>query len=161
LKRLRRPPRIKYLEAASAIGDGRVEILESGNTWRARVSSSDGSRVYNVIVALEDGRVRAYSSDNGTLLRGYVGYPILAVLMLAGLLPRDPRVEEALRGVPWKRLNETLRKYSLVIERVAEEAEKKGVPRSRLEALMEEGSRALSRLRVYLDESLASSETRS
>ncbi|MCE4619851.1 MAG: hypothetical protein F7C33_02385 [Desulfurococcales archaeon] len=153
---LRRPPRIKYLEAAGALADGRVRVLEESpeGVLRARITSSTGERVYHVALVIEDGSVRAYSNDNGTRLRGYVGYPILALLMLAGKLPRDPAVEEALKGIPWKKLNEKYKKYDLVIEEVKRITESRGVAGERLEEFMRRASRSLSSIRVYFDESL-------
>jgi len=161
VKRLRLPPRIKVLEAAGAIGDGRVEVWDDdGGVWRGRVVSSTGERVYRVAVLLEDGRGRAYSDDNGTRLRGYVGYPIIAVLMLKGVLPRDPEVERALAGVAWKRLNEKYKRYWLVEKIVAGWAEKKGVSRDRLEEFVSRGLDVLGGLELYYDEGLASSSSR-
>lgn len=155
---LRKPPRIKYLEAAGALADGRVELLEDRSVedgLRARITSSTGERVYRVALVFEDGSVRAYSDDNGTRFRGYVGYPILALLMIAGRIPRDPIVEEALKGIPWKRLNEKYKKYDLVIEEVERIAESRGVPGERLEDFMRRASRSLSTVRVYFDERLS------
>ncbi|HDI02232.1 MAG TPA: hypothetical protein ENF93_01150, partial [Ignisphaera sp.] len=91
--RLRLPPRIKVLEALGAIADKRINIIDS---YRAKVVSSDGSRIYTVIVDLAKGLV--YSDDNGTKYRGYVGYPIIAFLMLQGVLPFDRKISEALKG---------------------------------------------------------------
>lgn len=78
MKLLARPPRIKVLEAAGCIGDNRVKIVDSS---RAVVSSSTGERKYRVIL-LEEGQgvFRAYSDDNGTVYKGYVGYPIIAFM---------------------------------------------------------------------------------
>jgi len=160
LKRLRLPPRIKVLEAAGAIGDGRVEVWDDSGVWRGRVVSSTGERVYRVVVALEDGRGRVYSDDNGTRLRGYVGYPVIAVLMLKGVLPRDPEVERALAGVAWKRLNEKYRRYWLVEKIVSGWAEKKGVSRGRLEGFVSRVLEALGGLELYFDEELANSSSR-
>lgn len=131
MKRLRQPPRIKVLEAAGAIGDGRVSISpSSGGLWSGTVVSSDASRTYRVaILPRRLGLVEAYSDDNGTRLRGYVGYPIIAAMMIAGILPRNPRLEEALRGIPWKRLNEKYKKYSIVMDIALRTAEEKGVTR--------------------------------
>ena len=156
-RRLRLPPRIKALEAAGALGDGRVTLWRGlDGSLRARVESSDGSRSYTVVVAGgPQGPIRAFSSDNGTRLRGYVGYPILAVLMLDGRLPRDRDVEEALRGVPWRRLNEQLKKYDLVIERVKEIAAERGLDPERLERYMEEVRQQLKRITIIYDPSLA------
>ena len=140
---MRMPPRIKALEAASAVAAGRVERLGDGCF---RVVSSDGSRVYRVYVDPRAGV--AYSDDNGTRLRGYIGYPIIAALMALGVVPYDEAVGETLRGVPWRRWNEELRKYSLVLERVYRVAEEKGVPRRRLEEYIERVLAALRGLRL-------------
>ncbi len=119
---LRQPPRIKVLEAAAAVADGRVERLGE-HTFL--VHSSDGSRLYRVYVDPERGV--AYSDDNGTRYRGYVGYPILAALMVQGVLPYDERIGEALRGIPWRRLNEQYRRYALVEAEAKRVAAKRGV----------------------------------
>lgn len=145
MRRLRQPPRIKALEALAAIADGRVERL---GDKAFLVRSSDGSRLYHVYVDPEKGV--AYSDDNGTKLRGYIGYPIIAALILMGLLPRDDELAEAMRGIPWRRLNEELKKYALVIERVKEIVRERGVDPSRVDRYMEEVSRALRRLRLSL-----------
>jgi len=102
--RLREPPRIKVLEAAGAIADGRVHLVKglTPDRLEATVVSSEGDRRYRVVVVKEGGGYRVYSDDNGTRLRGYVGYPIISVLMLAGALPRDKQVEVALKGIDWK-----------------------------------------------------------
>ncbi len=154
--RLRSPPKIKVLEAAGAIADGRVHLLKGVSPERvdAVVVSSEGDRRYRVVVLREGDRLRVYSDDNGTRLRGYVGYPIISVLMLSGLLPRDQDVENALKGVDWRKLNETYRKYSVVEELVLKEAEG-SVPRERVEAFREKVLAELGRLQFILDETLA------
>ena len=145
MRRLRQPPRIKALEALAAVADGRVERL---GDKAFLVRSSDGSRVYRVYVDPERGV--AYSDDNGTRLRGYIGYPIIAALILMGLVPRDDVLAEALRGIPWRRLNEELKKYALVIDRVKEIVRERGVDPSRVDRYMEEVSRVLRRMRLSL-----------
>jgi hypothetical protein len=84
-RRLRMPPKIKVLEAAGAIGDGRVRAEERAGqaVLVAQVRSSDGSRTYKVALKRADSRILAYSDDNGTRYRGYIGYPIIALMMLA------------------------------------------------------------------------------
>lgn len=144
---LRRPPRIKVLEALGAIADGRVEV----NGFEARVVSSSGDKVYNVIYS-SDGRV--YSNDNGTYYRGYVGYPIIALLMIKGILPFDERISKALSGIPWKELNETYRKYAIVEEIVLRKAEERGVSRSSVLDFVNIVLKKLSGLRLIYDESL-------
>jgi len=158
--RLRMPPRIKVLEAAGALGDGRVEVWDDGEVWRGRVVSSTGERVYRVAARIEGAKGRVYSDDNGTRLRGYVGYPIIALLMVKGVLPRDPEVERALAGIPWKRLNEKYRRYWLVEKIVSGWAEKKGVSRARLDEYVGRVLERLGGLELYFDEGLVNSSSR-
>ena len=138
---MRLPPRIKVLEALGAIADGRVELVDAK---RARVTSSTGERVYDVCVNLEERR--AYSTDNGTKFRGYAGYPIIAVLMLKGALPYDEELSKALKGIPWKELNEKYKKYSKVMELIFKELEEKEIPRERVEKFIDEVMRRLKEL---------------
>jgi hypothetical protein len=137
---LRLPPRIKVLEALGAVVDGRVRLVGEG---RCEVVSSEGDRVYNVVV--EGGYV--YSNDNGTLYRGYIGYPILACLMAEGKLPIDAELGEKLRGVPWRRLNEQYKRYEEVLKRVYAE---RGIERERAEAYIDAVLRRLAAMRLRL-----------
>ena len=109
-KRLRLPPRIKVLEALSAIADGRVK--REGDHYV--IASSDGSRSYTVYI--DEARGLVYSNDNGTVYRGYVGYPIVAVLMMLGLLSFSKELSDGLRGIPWRELNEKYKNYSMVMD---------------------------------------------
>ena len=140
MRHLRRPPRIKVLEALGAIADGRVHV--NGN--KAKVISSTGEREYEVYVDL-DKRI-ARSTDNGTRFRGYVGYPIIAVLMLKGALPYDERLAQALKGIPWKKLNEKYKKYSKVMDLIFDELEKKGIKREEVEQFIDKVLDKLSEL---------------
>jgi hypothetical protein len=108
-KELKLPPRIKILEALGCIGDQRIKVFSDKDAY---VISSDGTRKYHVYVDLSTRSV--YSDDNGTKLRGYIGYPIIAFLMLKGVIPIDDRLVKALTGIPWKKLNETYKHYHIV-----------------------------------------------
>ena len=92
------PPRAKVYEALGAVADGRVE--ETGGVWR--VTSSDGSKRYTVRY---DGQTVS-SDDNATYWQGYAGYPVVAVLMVKGVVSHDPEVAALLQGVAWKRINQ-------------------------------------------------------
>ncbi len=151
-KVLTRPPRIKVLEALGSIADGRVKL--SGD--EAVVVSSTGEREYKVVVK-DDGRV--YSSDNGTIYRGYVGYPIIAVLMLKNKLPYDDRIAKALAGIPWKELNETYKKYAVVEEIVLRRAEEKGVSRQSIMYFVNVVLKKLSSMKLLFDEDLVRQKT--
>ena len=151
---LSKPPRIKIYEALGSIADGRVEIREEKDSKIvAQVKSSTGEKTYSVIVDLDSKTV--YSNDNGTIHRGYVGYPIIAVLMLKGILSFEEKYAEALKGIPWKTLNETYKKYSVVEEIAFKQARGKGVYRRHLEAFAKRVLGELSRLELKFDESLA------
>ncbi len=115
------PPRIKVLEALGSIADGRVHV----NDHEATVISSTGERKYTVIY--DEQRNAAYSDDNGTKFRGYVGYPIIALLMKLGKLPYDKRLAEALKGIPWKKLNERFKSYAKTEAYVKRIASEKGI----------------------------------
>jgi len=155
-RKLRMPPRIKVLEAAGALGDGRVKVRGGfrGGVIGAMVTSSDGSRVYKVAIKREGSRILAYSDDNGTRYRGYIGYPILALMMVSGVLPRNPRVEEALKGIPWRALNEKFKKYSIVEEHIQSLVSSR-LSWSEVEAYRVEVLKRLSRLSVYYDPRLS------
>ncbi len=140
---LRYPPKIKVLEAAGAVADGRIKIVDERN---AIVTSSDGSRTYRVYVDLE--RMEACSTDNGTVYRGYLGYPIISVLMLKRVLPYDEAVGKALSGIPWRELNERFKKYALVEEEVKRIAAGRGVDPSRIDEFKERVYRRIKRLRL-------------
>ncbi len=149
LKPLRKPPRIKVLEAAGAIGDGRVRVLSDEE---AVVTSSRGDKTYYVVVK-PDGRV--YSNDNGTIYRGYVGYPIISFMILKGEIPRDEDVIRAMTGIPWKDLNERYKKYSIVEEIVVRRAERMGVRREIIYDYINIVMKKLSLRPLLFDPSLA------
>jgi hypothetical protein len=144
-KLLRLPPRIKVLEALGAIADGRVERVGQHSY---RVVSSEGDRTYHVYV--DAGRGLAYSDDNGTRFRGYIGYPIIAALMLEGALPFDERLAEALKGIPWRKLNEKFKRYALVEAEVKRIARERGVEPSEVDGFVKKVMEQLSKIKLRL-----------
>lgn len=114
------PPIEKIHEAYSAIADGRITLKDT----EADVSSSDLTKQY--LVKWED---ETYSSnDNASYWKGYLGYPIIAVLMLQGKLSFDKEIAENFKGINWKKLNtEHKNKYSEVVKEIMGELEKTGV----------------------------------
>ncbi|HDR53311.1 MAG TPA: hypothetical protein ENN60_01380 [archaeon] len=107
------PPRIKVMEALGAVASDRVHTI-SGE--EAEVASSDGQRLYKVI--WKPTRNAIFSDDNGSIHRGYLGYPALAFLMVLGVLPYDAHLGQKLMEVPWKRLNDMYPAYATVIYEV-------------------------------------------
>ncbi|MGC8600072.1 MAG: hypothetical protein ACP5LX_03315 [Nitrososphaeria archaeon] len=134
--KLRLPPRIKVLEAISSISAGRIK-KESNGIYKIR--SSRGEKEYIVIIK----NSTAYSNDNGTIFKGYIGYPIIAALMIEGILPKNEKIGEAIKDIPWADLNESLKSYKKVEEKVKEEAKKNGVQPDEIDEYVESVMEAL------------------
>jgi hypothetical protein len=114
-----------------------------------------GDREYKVVLIREgDAVFRAYSNDNGTIYRGYVGYPIISFMMIKDILPLDREVMKAMTGVPWKELNEKYQKYAVVENLVLTRAEKMGVSRVVIDDYVNLVLKKLGLLKIYFDESL-------
>jgi len=117
------PPIAKVYEALSAVGDGRVKLTGSTS---AQVSSSSGDKTYTVRWST-DGR-EVTSDDNATRWQGYLGYPIIAVLLLIGQLPYNPVVAQRLAGVLWHDLNSQYnRNYEAAVNHVLEGLRQRGI----------------------------------
>ncbi len=119
---LKVPPKVKVLEALGAIADGRIKIIDE---TKAEVTSSEGDRKYKVYYY--EKLNAANSTDNGTKFRHYVGYPIIAFLMLKGKLSFNKKFAEALKGIDWKAINEKFKNYEKTIEYVYKVAKERGV----------------------------------
>ncbi|MEM1627706.1 MAG: hypothetical protein QXP02_05845 [Desulfurococcaceae archaeon] len=152
MKLLSKPPRIKVMEALGALSDGRVKPVSS---TKAIVKSSGGEREYKVVLIDEGGNMfRVYSNDNGTIYRGYIGYPIISLMFLKGVLPIDNQVAKAFSGIPWRELNERYKKYSIVESVVLAKIERSGIQRNIVDDYINVVFKKLGLLKVYFDESL-------
>jgi hypothetical protein len=108
------PPKTKIYEALTAVADARVK-LTGGET--AEVVSSDGTKTY--IVEWSADLRQITSNDNASYWQRYIGYPIIAVLMVLGRLDFDRRVAQALSGIAWKQMNRRFRNdYDKAVESV-------------------------------------------
>jgi hypothetical protein len=106
------PPRAKVYEALSAVADDRVTFAAERT---AEVTSSSGDKKY-LIEWSEDG-VKISSNDNASYYQGYLGYPIIAVLLKLGRISYQPEVAAKLAGIRWKQLNtKHKRNYDKAIE---------------------------------------------
>jgi hypothetical protein len=94
------PPIIKIYEALGAIADGRIQV--SGNS--ARVFSSSGNKFYTVTYDRDSQSIMV--NDNGSFYQGYLGYPAIAYLMMAGELQYSPAIAQELKGIAWKDINQ-------------------------------------------------------
>uniref|UniRef100_A0A7C2Z8X5 Uncharacterized protein n=1 Tax=Ignisphaera aggregans TaxID=334771 RepID=A0A7C2Z8X5_9CREN len=140
---LRLPPRIKILEALGCIADGRIKMLSDRE---ALVISSEGTRKYYVYVDLERGL--AYSNDNGTKFKKYIGYPIIAFLMLRNAVTFDENLARSLSGIPWKKLNETYKRYSIVETIILQEVKSKGINESFIQEFVDRVIKELAQLKL-------------
>ena len=146
---LKLPPRIKVLEALSAVCGGRVKVI---NDKFCRVISSDGTRTYNVYVDIEN-RV-AYSDDNGTKFRRYVGYPIIAFLMHKNIIPIDEDVGKIIKDVRWRELNERYKKYDLVMNEIYKMLNIYGIDRKHVDDYINNVLEILKKLKLRYIEKL-------
>ena len=105
------PPIEKIAESYTAIIDNRIELHEDF----AVCKSSDGSKSYDI--RWKDNVY--YSNDNSTYWQGYIGYPVIAVLMLKGKLPLNREILKYFKGINWKALNKKHKnKYSEALDEV-------------------------------------------
>lgn len=104
---LKLPPPEKVLEAWSAIGANRIKLLSPPQSFsgEAEVTSSDSSKTYKL--SWDGSSYR--SSDNATVWQGYAGYPVLALLMLKGLLPLPRDYTRMFASLNWNKLNRDAR----------------------------------------------------
>jgi len=118
------PPVAKVYEALGAIADGRISFVSEQS---AQIKSSSGDKVYQLGWDKELSWIS--SDDNASKWQGYMGYPVIAILLLKKPIPYDKTVAEALKGIPWKKLN-TLYKndYAKTLEDVLKSAAEKGFP---------------------------------
>lgn len=137
------PPKIKIYEALSAVADGRVTL--TGPT-SAVVRSSTGEKLYHVAWS-ED--LCISSDDPASRWQGYLGYPIIAVLLQLGKLPYDQERAKLLAGIPWRAINTRFKRdYEQALAYVLEQIEARGGSREELAAEVERIYASLKQLKL-------------
>jgi hypothetical protein len=122
------PPKAKIYEALSAVADKRVFI--TGHTT-AQVQSSSRDKTYDVEWSENVSEIT--SNDNASYWQGYMGYPIVAVLMQIGKLSFNPDIAKQLADVPWKSVNEQLKRdYDKAINHILDGIEVNGGDRTEI-----------------------------
>lgn len=116
------PPIEKIPEAYTAIEDDRVTIFDD----YANVKSSNNEKEY--LIKWKDNVY--YSNDNSTYWQGYVGYPVIAVLMLQNKLSLNREIAKYFKNINWNQLNKNNKRnyhesLMQVLEGVTEEDIKK------------------------------------
>jgi len=100
------PPKEKIYEAFSVLADNRYLHVQPG---MVKVGSSDGSKQYTVEWTEQNSTsgtvIKIASDDNASFWQGYIGYPIIAVLMINDLISFDRTIIDHFKGIPWKTLN--------------------------------------------------------
>lgn len=91
------PPIEKIPEAYTAVEDNRITLYEN----YAIVKSSNKEKEY----LIKWNNNIYYSNDSSTYWQGYPGYPILAVLMLQGILPLNKEISSYFKNINWNKLN--------------------------------------------------------
>ncbi|MBI4964490.1 MAG: hypothetical protein HY913_14525 [Desulfomonile tiedjei] len=133
------PPKAKIYEALSAIADGRVSPK---GDQQAEVVSSSGAKTY--LVEWSEDLSGITSNDNASFWQGYMGYPIIAVLMLLGRLHFKREVADMLSGIPWKQINKQFRNdYDKAVDSVLGQLEAQGLRR---ETITDEVDRILAQI---------------
>lgn len=91
------PPIEKIPEAYTAVEDNRIELYDD----YAVVKSSNNEKEY--LVKWKGNTY--YSNDNSTYWQGYIGYPVIAVLMLKNVLSLNTEVSKYFKGINWNEIN--------------------------------------------------------
>jgi len=138
------PPKAKVYEALSAVADGRVR--PAGAT-RAEVVSSGGDRTYTV--EWSDDRRSFTANDNASYWQGYLGYPVIAVLLTLGEVRVGDGDADALAGVPWHDLNERFKRdYDAAVESVLAQVGERGGGRDRIAREVDDAMDQLAALQL-------------
>ena len=114
------PPIEKVHEAYSAVADERVELYDD----YALVSSSDYKKQYEVRWF----DMEYSSNDNASYWHGYIGYPVIAVLMIQGKLRYSKDVADNFKNINWKKLNtENKNNYAKSVDVIMDGLEQLGI----------------------------------
>jgi hypothetical protein len=117
------PPKAKIYEALSAVADNRVKITSETS---AIVTSSSLDKNYTV--TWSEDLTQITSNDNASHWQGYVGYPIVAVLLVKGKMNFDREIAGHLAGIVWKKVNKQFKNdYDKAVESVLASLEEKGI----------------------------------
>lgn len=114
-----------------------VEIDET--KVEGKCISSEGDKVYTIKMAKqkETNKIFIFSDDNGSMFKGYLGYPSIAFLMLKEYLSYDEKLAKALTRIPWKKLNEKFKNYFKTEFVVKQMLKKKGIQPDEINTFVE------------------------
>ncbi len=108
--KLRSPPNLEVLRAITIISNSSVKIEDSN-----RGTVSDAHESYSVYWDWANNKV---ACNDKLTKSGRAGFPVVAFLMLQGILPYEPYLATKLREVDWKRMAEIYDDENIIIARV-------------------------------------------
>ena len=112
----------KVYEAISAVLDDRVELKTSTS---AAVTSSSRDKSY--VVEWNSEGTQITSNYNATYYQGYMGYPIIAVILQRGIIGINMDAVGHLQDIHWKAINKKYRNnYEKAVEHVLSDLGSKG-----------------------------------
>lgn len=134
------PPKEKVYEAWTAIADGRVRLYDN----HATVISSNKAKEYTITFKDD-----VYSSnDNGTFWQGYAGYPVLAVMMLQGLIPLDKEEAMLWKNIDWNAINKKHKNnYTAAVEEIEVE---RNINKEKASAAVDKVMAAIKNLQIKI-----------
>jgi hypothetical protein len=112
------PPKEKIYEAYSVLADERCTMISD---HKAIISSSDGSKSYTLTWSEEPGinYFKVNSNDNASRFQGYIGYPVIALLMVLDKIEFDRDILSHFKDINWHNLNKQFkRNYTQAVESV-------------------------------------------
>ncbi|MEI6690669.1 MAG: hypothetical protein WCL07_02885 [bacterium] len=113
----------KIYEALTAIADNRITLINGGN--EARCYSSSKGKFYNVVYDPNTNSIM--SDDNTAYYTGAVSYPMIALLMLKGVINYDNSLLSPLSNIVWKDIMTKYKNdYDKGITHVLKDLEKAG-----------------------------------
>lgn len=118
------PPIEKVYEAITAVLDKRI-LIDPDNPNQARCYSSSGNKHYDIEFDPQKQAITA--NDNSAYYVGILSYPMIAYLMVRGILSYKPKRLLAIKGVVWKEINQKFKNdYARAVEVVLNNLERQG-----------------------------------
>ncbi|NTU46319.1 hypothetical protein HGA88_01705 [Candidatus Roizmanbacteria bacterium] len=120
----------KIYEALTAITDKRIEMVSENE---ARCYSSSRGKYYTITY---DSKTNAImSNDNTAYFTGAISYPMIAFLMLKGIVPYNQALLSPLSNIVWKDIMQKHKNnYDKGIAEVLEQLAQKGIDTAEIQA---------------------------
>lgn len=118
------PPHIsKIYEALTAIADNRIEMVGENE---AKITSSSRGKFYTITYDPTTSSIM--SNDNTAYYTGSISYPMIALLMLKGVINYDKSLLAPLSNIVWKDVMQKYKNdYDKGIEHVLNDLSVKGI----------------------------------